>query len=49
MGDITWSPMVVEPLQLMKKTIIPPNWSAKMGGDGTFQGIHAIPTLFSEN
>ena len=28
MGDITWLSMVVEPLQLMKKTTIPPNWSS---------------------
>ena len=28
MGDITQWPMVVKPLQLMKKTTIPPNWSS---------------------
>ena len=27
-GDTTQLPMVVEPLQLMKKTTIPPNWSS---------------------
>ena len=47
MGDITWSLMVVGPLQLMKKlpfhqTGVP---SAEMGSHRTFQGIIAIPTL----
>ena len=46
-GDITQLPMVVKPWQLMKKlsfhqTGVP---STKMGGDRTFQGILAIPTL----
>ena len=51
MGDITQSLMAVGPLQLMKKlpvhqTGVP---SAKMGSYRTFQGVLAIPTLFSEN
>ena len=51
MGDITQSPIVVKPLWLMKKlplhqTGVP---GVKMGSHGTFQGILAIPTLFSEN
>ena len=51
MSDTTQLPMVVKPLQLMKKlpfhqTGVP---GAKMGGYGTFQGVHAIPTLLGEN
>ena len=52
MGDITQSLMVVRPSQFMKKKLpfhqtgVP---SAKMGSYGTFQGVLAIPTLFSEN
>ena len=47
MGDITWLPMVVKPIWLMKKlpfhqTGVP---SAKMDSHRTFQGILAIPTL----